>query len=209
MAILTAVDDVDAGAVLEVMATCRAMRWLRPDPVPPDVVERLVWAATRAPSPANTQDWHFVVVDDPAPKQRIAGAIRAAMADMVAALPRPDRTTRLMLDGTAHLLGTLGQAPVLVFVCGGVNYPPGRASEQMTWSALYPAAQNLLLAARAHGLGSVFTTLHLAAEPLVREVIGIPDDQRIAATIPIGWPDRPFGPVNRRPVASVIHRNRW
>jgi nitroreductase len=192
-----------------VMDTCRAMRWLRPDPVDPALVERLVWAATRAPSPANTQDWDFVVVDDAAAKQRIADAVREAMAGYVAALPRPDRTARLMLDGTAHLLDTLAVAPVLIFVCGGVHYPAGRPDEQMTWSALYPAAQNLLLAARGLGLGAVFTTLHRAAQPVVRDVLAIPDDVRIAATIPIGWPDRPFGPVVRRPVAEVIHRNRW
>lgn len=201
--------DETGDAVLEVMATCRAMRWLRPDPVAPEIVERLVWAATRAPSPANTQDWHFVVLDAAEPKRRIGDAVRAAMAAMVAAMPRPDRTTRLMLDGTAHLLDTLATAPVLVFVCGGVAYPPGRPDERMTWSALYPAAQNLLLAARAHGLGTVLTTLHLAAEPVVRDVLAIPADVRIAATIPIGWPDRPFGPVTRRPVADVLHRNGW
>jgi nitroreductase len=191
------------------METCRAMRWLRPDPVEPALVERLVWAATRAPSPANTQDWGFVVVDDAAAKQRIGDAVRQAMVEYVAALPRPDRTHRLMLDGTAHLLDTLAVAPVLILVCGGVHYPQGRPDEQMTWSALYPAAQNLLLAARGLGLGAVFTTLHRAADPVVREVLAIPDDVRIAATIPVGWPDRPFGPVVRRPVADVIHRNRW
>jgi nitroreductase len=192
-----------------VMETCRAMRWLRPDPVEPALVERLVWAATRAPSPANTQDWGFVVVDDAAAKRRIADSVRDAMAGYVADLPRPDKTHRLMLDGTAHLLDTLAVAPTLIFVCGGVHYPAGRPDEQMTWSALYPAAQNLLLAARGLGLGAVFTTLHRAAEPVVREVLAIPDDVRIAATIPIGWPDRPFGPVVRRPVDEVIHRNRW
>ena len=176
---------------------------------PPELVDRLVWAATRAPSPGNTQNWDFVVVDDPAAKQRIGDAVHAAMAPAVAAMERPDRTTRLMLDGTANLIATFAEAPVVVFVCGTVAYPPRRPDEQMTWSALYPASQNLILAARALGLGSVFTTLHRPAEPVVREVLGLPDDVRIAATIPIGWPARPFGPVNRRPVADVIHRNRW
>jgi nitroreductase len=200
---------VDTPDLFTVMDTCRAMRWLRPDPVDAALVERLVWSATRAPSPANTQDWGFVVVDDPRARKPIADAIRAAMTAYVEALPRPDRTARLMLDGTAHLLDTLAAAPVLIFVCGGVHYPAGRPDEQFTWSALYPAAQNLLLAARGLGLGAVFTTLHRAAEPVVREVLAIPDDILIAATIPIGWPDRPFGPVVRRPVADVVHHNRW
>lgn len=200
---------VDSGAVLEAMGTCRAMRWLRPDPIPDELVERLIWAATRAPSPGNTQNWDFVLLDDPQGKGRIGDAVRAAMAERVAAMDRPDRTMRLMLDGTAHLVDSLAEAPLIVFVCGSVRYPPQQPNDRMTWSALYPAAQNLIVAARALGLGTVFTTLHLVADPVVREVLGIPEEVRIAATIPVGWPAAKFGPVNRRPIADVIHRNRW
>jgi nitroreductase len=195
--------------VFEAMGTCRAMRQLKADPVPAELVERVLWAATRAPSPGNSQGWDFVVVDDPAVKTLIGGAIRAAMADRVAAMPRPDRTMRLMLDGTARLIDTLGQAPVIIFVTGPVVYPPGAPREQFTWSALYPAAQNILLAARALGLGTTFTTMHMTAEPTVREVLGLPDHIRIAAMIPLGWPDAAFGPVNRRPVEDFVHRNHW
>jgi len=195
--------------VFEAMETCRAMRQLKPDPVAPELVDRILWAATRAPSPGNSQGWDFVVVDDPAPKARIAAAVRAAMADRVAAMPRPDRTMRLMLDGTARLIDTLDQAPVIIFVTGPVIYPPGAPREQFTWSALYPAAQNILLAARALGLGTTFTTMHMTAEPTMREVLGLPDHIKIAAMIPLGWPDAAFGPVNRRPVEDFVHRNRW
>ena len=195
--------------VFEAMGTCRAMRQLRPDPVPPEMVDRIMWAATRAPSPGNSQGWDFVVVDAPEPKARIAEAISAAMADRVQAMPRTDRTTRLMLDGTATLIHTLAHAPVLVFVTGPVIYPAAAPQERFTWSALYPAAQNILLAARALGLGSVFTTMHMTAEPTVREVLAIPDAVRIAAMIPIGWPVGRFGPVNRRPVEDFVHHNRW
>ncbi|HET9078374.1 MAG TPA: nitroreductase family protein [Acidimicrobiales bacterium] len=195
--------------VFAAMGTCRAMRQLKPDPVPPELLDRILWAATRAPSPGNSQGWDFVVVDDPDPKRRIAAAISAAMAARVAAMPRPDRTARLMLDGTERLIATLDRAPVIVFVTGPVIYPPQAPREQFTWSALYPAAQNILLAARAVGLGSTFTTLHTTAEPTIRQVLGIPDEIRMAAMIPIGWPDAAFGPVKRRPVEDFVHRNRW
>ncbi len=195
--------------VFEAMETCRAIRLLKPDPVPAELIDKLLWAATRAPSPGNSQGWDFVVVDDPAPKAEIAAAIRAAMADRVAAMPRTDRTTRLMLDGTAKMIDTLDRAPVIIFVTGPVIYPVGAPREQFTWSALYPAAQNILLAARALGLGSVFTTMHMAADPTIRAVLGIPDQVKFAAMIPIGWPDAAFGPVNRRPVEDFVHRNRW
>jgi nitroreductase len=197
--------------VFEVMGTCRAIRQLKPDPVPPELIDRVLWAATRAPSPGNSQGWDFVVVDDPGARRTIGAAVREAMVDRVAAMPRPDRTTRLMLDGTARLVATFDQAPVIVFVTGGVIYPPQAPREAFTWSALYPAAQNIVLAARALGLGSVFTTLHHVADRTIRDTLGIPDHVRIAATIPIGWPDDgvQFGPVSRRPVEDFVHRNRW
>jgi len=198
--------DVD---VFEAMGTCRAIRQLKPDPVPAELIDRILWAATRAPSPGNSQGWDFVVVDDPESKARIADAVRGVMASRVAAMPRPDKTMRLMLDGTTRLIDTLGQAPVLIFVAGPVIYPPGAPLEQFTWSALYPAAQNILVAARALGLGTTFTTLHMVAEPTIREVLGIPPEIKLAAMIPVGWPDANFGPVNRRPVDDVVHRNRW
>lgn len=195
--------------VFEAMGTCRAMRHLKPDPVPTELVEQVLWAATRAPSPGNSQGWDFIVVRDAAKKARIAEAVAGVMSGRVAAMPRPDRTTRLMLDGTANLIDTLHRAPVLIFVAGGVIYPPGAPRETFTWSALYPAAQNLIVAARALGLGTVFTTMHLTAEPTVREVLSIPDHIRIAAMIPLGWPDRPFGPVNRRPLSDFVHHDGW
>jgi len=195
--------------VFEAMGTCRAIRQLKADPVPAELIDKLLWAATRAPSPGNSQGWDFVVVEDDEPKARIAAAVRQAMAARVAAMPRTDRTTRLMLDGTARLIDTLDAAPVIIFVAGGVIYPPGAPREEFTWSALYPAAQNILVAARALGLGTTFTTLHRVAEPTIREVLAIPAEIRIAATIPVGWPDASFGPVNRRPVEDFVHRNGW
>ena len=195
--------------VFEAMETCRAMRQLKPDPVPAELIEKVLWAATRAPSPGNSQGWDFIVLDDPAKKARIAEAVQAAMLKRVAAMPRPDRTARLMLDGTTAMITALAEAPVIIFVTGGVIYPLESPSERFTWSALYPAAQNLIVAARALGLGTTFTTLHMTADRTVREVLGLPDHIRIAATIPLGWPAAKFGPVKRRPVEDFVHRNGW
>ena len=77
--------------LFEVMETCRAIRYLRPDPIPEELLERILWAATRAPSPGNSQGWDFLVVDDPEKKQTIAAAVRAAMASRCAPLPRKRR----------------------------------------------------------------------------------------------------------------------
>jgi nitroreductase len=153
--------------------------------------------------------WDFIVVTDPDKKKAMADAIGAVMLDAVAAMPRPDRTMRLILDGETRLLQTMASVPVLILVGGPVIYPPHAPREQFTWSAIYPAAQNLILAARALGLGSVFTTLHAVAEPAIRQTLGIPDHIKLGALIPIGWPDAKFGPVNRRPVSDFVHHNGW
>ncbi len=195
--------------IWEVMETCRAIRYLKPDPIPAAVLDKVLWAATRAPSPGNSQGWDFVVVDDADAKRVIAEAIGAAMLPAISKMQPRDRTERLMFDGAAALIGSMATAPAVIFVTGPVIYPAGRPEESFTWSALYPAAQNILLAARALGLGTVFTTLHRAADSVIRDTLGIPDHIRIAATIPIGYPDADFGPVNRRPVADFVHRNRW
>lgn len=198
--------------VFEAMDTCRAIRYFTDDPVDDELIDQLVWAATRAPSPGNTQHWDIVVVADAAQRAEVGRVFDEALGErlaQLAALPRDDASEQRMVDGAAHLARTIGEAPVIVFVCGPVMYPPGRPDERFTWSALYPAAQNLILAARALGLGSAFTTFHHAAEPGLREVLGIPSEVLIGATIPIGWPARSFGPVRRRPITDFVHRDRW
>ena len=195
--------------VFEAMSTCRAIRYLKPDPIDDDLIEKVITAATWAPSPGNSQGRDFIVVTDPAKKKAIGDAIAEALHDRVAAMERPDRTHRLMLDGTAHLVNTLKNAPVLILVVGKVVYPYAAPRESFVWSSLYPAAQNLIVAARALGLGTVFTTFHGVAEPVIREQLHIPDDVLIGCLIPMGWPDVEFGPVNRQPYERVVHRNRW
>ena len=197
--------------VFEAMGTARAIRYLKPDPVPPELIEKLVWAATRASSPGNSQAWEFVAVTDPEKKKaRIGGAVSDAVSGVMRD-PGPDaeRSVRLMLRGAKALADGLATAPVLILVCGRNVYPPASPDELMVWSACYPAAQNLIVAARALGLGATFTTFQRRAEQVVRGTLGIPDEVRMAALIPVGWPDRPHGPVNRRPVDEVLHWDGW
>lgn len=195
--------------VLEAMSTCRAMRYLQPDPIDEDLIERVITAATWAPSPGNSQGRDFVVVTDPVKRRIIGEAVEAVMSDRVAAMDRPDRTHRLMLDGTGHLLETLATCPVLILVCGKAIYPPAAPRESFVWSSIYPAAQNLIVAARSEGLGTVFTTFHGVAEPAIRDTLGIPDDVYIGCMIPMGWPAREFGPLRREPYERVVHRDGW
>lgn len=195
--------------VFEAMSTCRAIRYLKPDPVDDELIDKVITAATWAPSPGNSQGRDFVVVTDADKRKAIGDAIDAVMADRVAAMERPDKTHRLMLDGTEHLVKTIATCPVLIFVCGQAVYPYQAPRESFVWSSVYPAAQNLIVAARALGLGTVFTTFQGVAEGVIRETLGIPDDVYIGCMIPMGWPEAKFGPVKRQPIEKSVHRNGW
>ena len=197
--------------VMEALETCRAIRYLKPDPVPEELIEKVIWGATRASSPGNSQGWEFVVVTDRGVKQRLQEAIAPALeatanAALESELPEGPRR---MLAGAQHLASNLADVPVIIVVCAHRNYPPDDPQELFVWSQVYPASQNLIVTARALGLGTTFTTFHSVNEPAFREVLGIPDEIYIGTTIALGYPDRPFGPVVRRPVAEVIRRDGW
>ena len=195
--------------VFEAMSTCRAIRYLKPEAIPDELITKVVTAATWAPSPGNSQGRDFIIVTDKKKIQQIANSIEESMSDRVASMQRPDRAHKLMLDGTEYLLKTLKDCPVLIFVCGKPIYPHESPRESFVWSSIYPAAQNLIVAARAVGLGTVFTTFQGVAEPTIREILDIPDDVIIGCMIPMGWPDRKFGPLNREPYENVAHHNSW
>jgi nitroreductase len=194
----------------QLMGSCRAMRYLRQDPVPMSLICDLVWAATRAPSPGNSQKWHFVIIDDAAVIGRIGHDVAAAMSKRMA-LHRPvaDRSTERSIRDGHHLALDFAKVPVMIVVAAELSYPPEAPEERYVWSTVYPASQNILLAARAMGLGATFTTLHHFAPETFRSQLAVPDHVYIGSVIPIGWPVRAFGPVRRRPLDEVLHRNRW
>ncbi len=194
---------------IEAMETCRAIRWLKPDPVPQALIERVIYAATRASSPGNSQGWDFVVVRDRATKARMGPALRQRMLPMVASVPQATAMEKRMIGGAQHLLQHFEDVPVWIFVCGRKVYPPQAPSEQMVHAALYPAAQNLIVAARSLGLGTTFTTFQLGAEQEMRAALGLPSDVSIGVCVALGWPDRLFGPLARKPVEQVIHWEKW
>jgi nitroreductase len=193
--------------VIEAMETCRAMRYFRDDPVSDELVERVVYAATRAPSPANSQGWEFVAVRDRGVKQQLSDLflppLAAAWTEQDLA---PDAPESAMRRGVLHLAASLRDIPVVIVVVGIPRYPAHAPDEHYVWSTLYPAAQNLVVAAaRSLGLGTTYTQFQGIDEEATRAIVGLPDSARIACTIPLGWPARPFGPVRRRPVTDVLH----
>lgn len=204
-------DVSDPEAVFAVMGTCRAMRDLQLGPVPRELLERLIWAATRAPNPRNLQPWEFIVVTEAEQRAAIGALLEPRAAEVEAAIVRLEHDwQRRMYQQTADLIRTLGTAPAIIFVCGrtmsfGREFP----AEEIVLSAVHTASQNILLAARAQGLGTVFTTLHLHAADGIRRLLCLPDDVRISVTIPVGWPVRAFGPLRRKPVEDVLHWDRF
>jgi len=211
--------------LFEAMGTMRAMRRLKPDPVPEELIWRLIEAATTAPSGGNRQPWHFVVVRDPEAKRfiqerylaalkRYAEAGMKAMAEWKMTIPEEEVDRRLrMARAGFHLAEHLAEVPVLIFVCidrSASVEVEGEAGELSgVYASIYPAVQNLLLACRGLGLGAVLTTLHLLYEDEIKEKLGIPAPVLTAAMIPVGYPRGRFGPVSRRPAAELTHWDKW
>jgi nitroreductase len=194
--------------IFEAIYTLRAMRRLKSDPVPEELVWKVLGAATRAPSGGNLQPWRFVVVTDPAKKKKIGewyldgwtksyGPAREVML----ANPAAARTFR----SADHLANHIADVPVLIFATVLTNM----ASVSGAGPNIYPAVQNLMLAARALGLGTTLTTLHKTHEAEVRELLGIPEGVETMAMIPLGWPAGKFGTGPRRPVEEVTHWDAW
>jgi nitroreductase len=198
--------------VFEAMGSAVSMRWIEPDPVPDELVEQLLWAATRASNPGNSQPWDFVVVRDEATRREIAAIITSRFGHL-GRLPDgsepEDPTQQRMIAGVRYLVEHLADVPVLIFVCGNNVYPPNAPQLPMMYSAAFGAAQNLVVAARALGLGVTYTSFHLADVPGIKARLGIPDTSEICVTMPVGWPGRPFGRLNRRPLDEVVHYDRW
>jgi len=202
--------------LFEAMYTMRAIRRFRPDPVPQELIEKLIEAATRAPSGANRQPWAFVVVRDPELKRPIAALYHdsweAAYGNRVRGGARP-LDSRVYASAT-HLAAHMAEAPALIFVCldhqlaGGI-LQPGQPTPAGRYTSILPAVQNLLLAARGLGLGAVLTTLHKTHEEEIKLLLGIPHHVETVALIPVGYPLDKFGPVTRRPPSEVTFYERW
>jgi nitroreductase len=198
--------------LFEIMTTTRSMRRLKPDPVPDALIRKILEMGVSAPSGGNMQRWRFLVIKDPKIKATIGAYYKRAWDEVVspryrAGEPAPgtsrERFAR-MLNAAQYLADHIHEAPVWIVPClEGAN--PTRTSG----SSIYPAVQNMLLAARALGLGATLTTLYLGFEKEVEAALGLPPDVHSYAILPIGYPMGRFGPVRRVPLAEVVYEDRW
>ena len=194
--------------LFEAMYTQRALRRFKPDPVPDSVIERLIEAATKAPSGSNKQPWAFLVVRDSDTRQLIGAYYEKAWDAAFGSGTRGENALSPRIRASAEHLGHhMADAPVLVFACIEYSGNPGLT----LGSSIYPAVQNFLLAARGMGIGSVVTTLHKRYDAEISELLGIPDNVETAALLPLGYPvdGEEYGPTRRKPVSEVTHWERW
>ena len=189
----------------EAIFTLRAIRRLKPDPIPDADLRAILEAAIRAPNGGNTQPWRFLVVRDPALRSRLGELYREAWwakrrdEGIMGPEDLPDTPTR---RAAMRLADEIGGSPVMVLVCATAR---GHAAADN----VIPAAQNLLLAARGLGIGGTITTLHPTVEERVHALFGIPDDAQVVYCIPLGYPRGRFGPTTRRPLGEVSAIDRW
>ncbi len=198
--------------LFQIIRTALSMRRLKPDPVPNELIRKILEAGVCAPSGGNMQRWRFLVVRDPQIKLTVGAYYKRAWDEQVAPRyragePAPgmsrERFLRL-LDAAEYLAAHIHEAPVWIVPCleGGT---PTRTSG----SSIYPAVQNMLLAARALGLGATLTTLYLSFEKEAEAALGLPAGAHSYALLPIGYPMGRFGPVRRVALSDVVYEDRW
>ena len=213
-----AVADRLGMSLVEAMETQRAVRRVLPDPVDDDIVVRCIELALRAPTGSNGQTWEFVVVKDAERKAAFAKRYRQIWKFYRGAGERSGKTAE---PGMAKVMGAVQwqvdhfeEIPVLVVPClrsgvmAGQRVPlvGGPAIVQSSfYGSIYPSVQNLLLAARAMGLGASLITLPMWSLQGTRRLLGLPMSVTPVCMVPLGWPQGRYGPTTRRPVAEVVH----
>jgi nitroreductase len=211
----TTLADVEKGLdmpLLEAMLTQRAIRRLKPDPVDDAIVLRCIELALKAPTGSNGQNWEFIVVKD---RDKIAQLARrnrqswTLYGGLGRRLAKGDEAMNRILDAVQWQADHFEEIPVLVIPCLRGNHVPFVPMPPMAHSSyygsIYPSVQNLLLAARAMGLGAALITLPLWSTTSARRTLGLPMNVMPCCVVPLGWPRGRYGPTTRKPVGEVVH----
>ncbi len=201
--------------VYEALYTTRAMRRVKPDPIPEDVQRRILDAAVRAPTGGNTQNWRFMLVDDAGVKARLGPIYRECLAQLWVTIYKerldaaqadptdPEHAQLLRIQRSAqHLADHFEEYPLLLF--SFVQFDP-------TGGSIFPATWSAMLAARAEGVGASLTSVFLFQIDKVLEILGVPSDEGwlFSSCVTFGYPTGRWGVAARRPAHEVSFRNRW
>ena len=203
-------------SAIEALSTTRAIRRYTNDPIPAETLNQILWCASRAPSGSNRQPFRFLTVTDGV----VADKVKSLLGDSF----RKGWAAKLKYDGyqtgsgqdpnsaksrqaatMQHYVDHIEQVPIIVFACL-VRY---REASPTEGASIYPACQNLLVAARSLGYGGALTMWHQGVESQLRELLVIPDNVAISACITLGRPQGAHGPVRRRPISELVFENQW
>ena len=203
--------------IFETIYNCRAMRRLKSDPVPEELLLKLVDAANQAPTGSNAQGARWIIVRDREQRAKLAALNKSAVmayaapaSGRAAALPHQDADKRQrMLNAVLWQAEHMQDIPALIIACYEFDHPVADANTAGAGGSIWPAVQNLLLAARALELGAAPTTLGLADRGAARAVLGLPSNMAAFCLIPVGYPLGRFGPVTRLPVEETVRWDRW
>ncbi len=208
----------DEPGIFEVMYTSRAMRRLKPDPVPEELLLKLADAANQGPSGSNMQGARWIIVRDSEQRAKLAALNKKAVdayigpqAGRPGSLPhQPAEKRQRMLEAVLWQAEHMHEIPALIIAC--MEFPAavtGGRGALGGGGSIWPSIQNLLLAARALGLGAAPTTLGLADTEASRKILNLPDNVWAYCLIPVGYPMGNFGPLTRLPVQDTVHWDRW
>ncbi len=196
--------------LLEGIRTTRAIRRLKPDPVPIELVKKVCEAGTFAPSGGNRQPWFFIAVTDREKIEHIANLYRETFTQYIVPAQKAaegedyPEEKRKNMKAAIYLAEHLHETPVLLFVAGWTRRGGPQAQ------ALFPAIQNILLACRAVGLGASLTTAHRAHAEEIDTMLGLnPEKTPTIAMIPIGWPKGKYGTPTRRSIDTCFYENEY
>ena len=198
----------------EAMMTQRAVRRVLPDDVDDDIVVRCIELGLKAPTGSNGQNWEFVVVKDRATKAGFAQQYQRAwrlyggVGDRVT---RGDESMQKVMRAVEWQVENFEDIPVIVVPClvGPTRFVPAPLGQSSHYGSIYPSVQNILLAARAMGLGASLITLPLWSQTRARSLLGLPFNIQPVCMVPMGWPRGRYGPTTRRAVGSVVHLDRF
>ena len=199
--------------LFEIMESCRAMRRLKPDPVPDELVAKILRAGIYAPNGGNNQKWRFLVVKDPKIKKAVQVIYKKAYDEVIGPRyssseppPGSDKEKyRRQHAAVEYLTDHYHEAPVWIVAC----LEDGPMPNRMAGSSIYPAVQNMVLATRALGLGTTLTTRHMLFEKEADAALGLPPGVHSYAILPIGYPMGKFGPVGRGSMKEFVYQDKW
>lgn len=203
--------------MLEAMETQRAVRRLKTDPVPDEILLRLLALSLKAPTSSNTQAWSYLLVKDRDQKRRLARLYRVlyrAFNPIAERLAEGDEKALRQIKPGQWQAEHFEDIPVFVIPCyrrGLMHRSAGwpQISVSSYYGSVYPAVQNLLLGCRAVGLGASIQTLPIWLVPVAKRILGLPWNVNPVCIIPIGWAAGRYGPTQRRPIGEVVHVDRY